>query len=115
MPADQHGQVYATSAGFGLRWRDETGKRRRRSGFASRSAAKAWFRDVESKRMRGETPTVEPPTLSEHVENYLTAHAVGRDPKTIDVLRFRLSYATEPLAISTSTSWSAASPRSRCG
>ena len=33
-------------------------------------------------------------TLSDHVENYLDAHSVGRDPKTIDVLRFRLAYAT---------------------
>jgi integrase len=45
--------------------------------------------------MLGETPTVEPPTLSEHVDAYLEAHAVGRDPKTIDVLRFRLGYATK--------------------
>lgn len=36
-----------------------------------------------------------PPTLEEHVESYLEAHAVGRDPKTIDVLRFRLGYATK--------------------
>jgi len=33
-------------------------------------------------------------TLSEHVDTYLDAHAVGRDSKTIDVLRFRLAYAT---------------------
>ncbi len=44
--------------------------------------------------MRGETPTAAPVTLTEHVERYLDAHSVGRDPKTIDVLRFRLAYAT---------------------
>ena len=33
-------------------------------------------------------------TLTEHVGRYLEAHSVGRDPKTIDVLRFRLAYAT---------------------
>jgi hypothetical protein len=95
MPAEQHGQVYATADGFGIRWRDESGKRRRQSGFHSRSAARAWYRDVEAKRMRGEVPTVTPPTLDEHVDSYLEAHAVGVDPKTIDVLRFRLAYATK--------------------
>ena len=45
--------------------------------------------------MRGETPTAAPVTLQEHVDAYLDAHAVGRDVKTIDVLRFRLDYATK--------------------
>jgi hypothetical protein len=58
MPAEQRGQVYATAKGFGIRWYDETGARRRQAGFSSRSEARAWFRDVESKRMRGEVPTV---------------------------------------------------------
>jgi adenylylsulfate kinase-like enzyme len=44
--------------------------------------------------MRGETIAAAPVTLAEHVAHYLDAHAVGRDPKTIDVLRFRLGYAT---------------------
>ena len=94
MPADQQGSVYKTSNGHGLRWYDETSTRRRRAGFASRSAARAWFRDVERPRIARETPTAPPLTLAEHVERYLDAHAVGRDPKTIDVLRFRLAYAT---------------------
>lgn len=94
MPAEQAGQTYKTARGFGLRWYDEHGVRRRRAGFKSRSEARAWYRDVERPRMRGEAPAPEPTTLSEHVERYLVAHEVGRDPKTIDVLRFRLGYAT---------------------
>ena len=94
MPAEQRGSVYKTSKGFGLRWYDETGSRRRQAGFPSRSAARAWFRDVELPRMRGQAVTAPPTTLTEHVERYLDAHAVGRDRKTIDVLRFRLAYAT---------------------
>jgi integrase len=94
MPAEQRGEPYRTRKGWGVRFYAEDGSRRRQSGFTSRSAALAWFRDVESKRQRGETPTVTPPTFEEHVEAYLEAHAVGRDPKTIDVLRFRLAYAT---------------------
>jgi integrase len=94
MPAEQRGSVYQTANGFGLRWRDEHGQRRRQAGFPSRSAARKWFEDVERKRMRGETPAPQPVTLAEHVDRYLDAHAVGRDPKTIDILRFRLGYAT---------------------
>jgi integrase len=94
MPADQRGHVYATSNGYGIRWYDEHGTRRRRAGFKSRSAARSWFENVEKRRMRCEEVAPEPTTLSEHVARYLEAHAVGRDPKTIDVLRFRLGYAT---------------------
>jgi integrase len=94
VPAEQRGSVYATKKGYGVRWRDEHGQRRRQAGFSSRSAARKWFDDVERPRMRGETPAPEPVTLAEHVDRYLVAHAVGRDPKTIDVLRFRLGYAT---------------------
>jgi hypothetical protein len=57
MPAEQQGSVYKTSRGYGLRWYDETGARRRQAGFSSRSAARAWFRNVEQPRMRGQTPT----------------------------------------------------------
>ena len=95
MPAEARGSVYGTANGYGIRWYDEHGRRRRQAGFPSRSAARKWFEDVERKRMRGEAPTPEPVTLTEHVDRYLDAHKVGRDPKTIDVLRFRLGYATK--------------------
>jgi len=94
MPAEQRGSVYPTSKGFGIQWRDETGTRRRQAGFSSRSAARAWFRDVESKRMRGEHVRPAPVTVREHLDAYLEAHKVGRDPNTIRVLGERLRYAT---------------------
>jgi len=94
MPADQRGSTYQTKRGHGIRWYDESGVRRRRAGFGSRSEARAWFETIERPRMRGEDVAPEPFTLAEHVDRYLDAHAVGRDPKTIDVLRFRLGYAT---------------------
>jgi hypothetical protein len=54
MPAEQTGSVYRTSSkGYGVRWFDEMGTRRRRAGFTSPSKARAWFRDVELPRMRG--------------------------------------------------------------
>ena len=60
MPAEQQGSIYRTSSGFGIRWIDETGRRRRQAGFSSQSKAKVWFRDVERPRMRGE-PVDTPP------------------------------------------------------
>jgi integrase len=97
MPADQFGQVYATSTGFGLRWRDENGVRRRRSGFPSRSAAKAWYRDVESKRMRGEVPPPTPLTLAELVAEYMAQHVA--EPNTLQALSDRLKLATEGVPV----------------
>jgi hypothetical protein len=45
--------------------------------------------------MRGETPAADRTiTLQEHVDRYLVAHAVGRDPFTIRTLKYRLKYAT---------------------
>lgn len=94
MPADQRGSVYKTTKGYGLRWYDETGARRRKAGFSSRSEARKWFTDVESKRMRGETVARPPVTLTVHVDRYLAVHAATRDPNTIRVLRERLKRAT---------------------
>jgi integrase len=95
MPAEQEGTTYKTkTAGIGIRWFDENGMRRRKTGFTSESKARKWLRDVEFPRMRGDTITPTPTTLGEHVDRYLDAHTVGRDPKTIDVLRFRLAYAS---------------------
>ena len=93
MPADQHGHVYATANGFGLRWYDETGARRRKAGFSSRSEARAWFRDVERRRMRGEIIVPSPMTLSELVGEYLAQHVA--EANTIGALGDRLKLATE--------------------
>jgi integrase len=92
MPAEQEGSLYKTSSGFGIRWRDEHGQRRRQAGFSSKSAARKWFRDVEQKRMRGETITPSPMTLAELVDEYLEQHVAEQN--TIRALRERLRYAT---------------------
>jgi integrase len=95
MPADQRGSVYKTSGGYGLRWYEETGRRRRKAGFRSKSEARGWFRDVELKRMRGEAVARPPVTLGEHVDRFLAVHAATRDPNTIRVLRERLKGPVE--------------------
>jgi hypothetical protein len=40
MPAEARGSVYATSRGYGVRWYDEHGIRRRKAGFKSKSEAR---------------------------------------------------------------------------
>ena len=95
MPAEQRGEIYRTKTGFGIRWRDETGRRRRRSGFSSRSAARRWFDEVERPRLQGDQPKPEDLTLAEFAERYLRAHAVGREESTIDTLGRRLAHALQ--------------------
>lgn len=93
MPAAQRGQIYRTSTGYGIRWYDETGKRRRRSGFKSRSEARQWYEDVERRRMRGDIARPAQMTFAELVERYLKTHAVGREASTMTTLRERLSHS----------------------
>lgn len=90
MPADQRGSVYKTTKGYGLRWYDERGVRRRKAGFSSKSAAREWFDNVEKKRMRGEAVARPPVTLREHADRWLDVHAATRDPNTVRTLRERL-------------------------
>lgn len=97
MPADQRGSIYKTGTGFGLRWYDEKGARRRQAGFSSRSEARAWFRDVESKRMRGEAVASTPLTLAELVDEYLDQHVA--EANTVQALRDRLKLATAGIPV----------------
>lgn len=89
MPADQRGSVYSTANGYGIRWYDEHGQRRCQAGFPSKSAARAWFRDVELRRMRGGLVN-EPLTLAEFAERYLARYRADHATATVRVLRWRL-------------------------
>lgn len=92
MPAEQRGSTYRTKTGWGLRWY-ENGRRRFRSGFGSKTAALAHFRDEVAPRLGlGTRPDL---TLTEFVERFLAAHAAEVDPRTIRTLRERLA---RPLA-----------------
>ena len=93
MPAEQRGSAYRTRTGWGVRWYDN-GRRRFRSGFASKSAALAHFRDEVAPRLV--TGEVRPDlSFAEFTERFLTAHAAEVDPRTIRTLRERL---VRPLA-----------------
>ena len=42
--AEQQGNIYETSKGVGIRWR-ESGQRRFQSGFRTKTEARRWFRE----------------------------------------------------------------------
>jgi integrase len=97
MPAEQRGSVYPAGKGYGIRWRDEHGTRRRQAGFKSRSEARSWFQDVERRRMRGETIAPSPITLAELVDEYLAQHVAEQN--TIRALADRLKLATAGIPV----------------
>ena len=95
MPAVQRGQPYKLKSGkgWGLRYYDENGVRRRKSSFPSKSAALAHYREVIEPRLRGEPEPAPELTLGEFVPVYLKRHAATVREPTIDSLRERLSHA----------------------
>lgn len=94
MPPTQRGQSYRLrSGGWGLRYYDASGVRRRKSAFPTKSAALRHFRDVIEPELRGD-PVARPElTLAELVELYLERHAAAVRPRTITTLRERLAHA----------------------
>ena len=95
MPATQRGYAYRLGSNrWGLRYRDGSGKRLRKSPFPSKSAALAHYREQIEPELLGETPAAPELTLSELVDLYLERHAVSVRPRTISTLRKRLLHAT---------------------
>jgi integrase len=96
MPATQRGQAYRLAPNrWGLRYRDATGKRHRKSPFPSKSAALTHFRDAIEPELRGDPAPAPDLTLAEFVPLYLERHgANGVRQRTIDALRWRLGVAT---------------------
>jgi hypothetical protein len=103
MPAEQRGQPYKLGPGrWGLRYYDAGGARKRKSGFSSRSAALAHYRDVLRPQILG-LPVARPETtLAQLADVFLERHAAVRSPRTIRTLRERLrrplkAYGSTPL------------------
>lgn len=97
MPPTQRGEAYRLAPGkWGLRYYDAGGVRRRKSPFASKSAALDHFRHVVEPQLRGDAPVDPELTLTELVELYLDRHAASVRSRTIVTLRERLMYATRP-------------------
>ncbi len=95
MPPTQQGQAYKLTSGkgWGLRYYDRDGQRRRKSPFPTKSAALKHYRDHIEPVLRGEPAPVPEVTLAEFVELYLQRHAAGVRPRTITTLRDRLRHA----------------------
>lgn len=95
MPPTQTGQAYRLAPGkWGLRYYDRNGVRRRKSPFASKSAALAHFRDLIEPQLLGEPAPMAELTLAELVHLYLERHAAAVRPRTIATLRDRLRHAS---------------------
>ncbi|MGH2844061.1 MAG: tyrosine-type recombinase/integrase [Solirubrobacteraceae bacterium] len=95
MPATQRGQAYRIGPNlWGLRYYDQTGTRRRKSPFPSKSAALTHYKTVIEPQLRGDVPALPDLTLEEFVELYLERHAANVRPRTIATLRERLPHAT---------------------
>jgi integrase len=95
MPPTQTGQAYRLAPGkWGLRYYDRAGVRRRKSPFASKSAALAHFRDLIEPQLLGEQAPMAELTLAELVDLYLERHAASVRPRTIVTLGERLAHAT---------------------
>ena len=97
MPAEQRGSVYKTARGFGLRWRDEPGARRRQAGFRAALRGPLVVRGcrAEADARRNHRPL--PLTLAELVDEYLDQHVAEQN--TIRALRDRLKLATAGIPV----------------
>jgi integrase len=94
MPATQRGQAYRIGPNkWGLRFYDLEGIRRRKSPFASKSAALAHYREVIEPQLRGEPALVPDLTLSAFVPLYLERHRATVRLRTVQTLTERLRHA----------------------
>lgn len=95
MPARQRGSVVKRGSSWQARWYDETGARKARGGFSSRSEARDWLdgtvKGVSAFR-RGDRPTpAQIPLFGALVERFLQQHDV--DPATTQKMRWQLAGA----------------------
>lgn len=99
MPAEQRGEPFAVKGGYGLRYYDLEGKRRRFTPsppFPTKTAARAHYREVVGPKLHGLAHAQQlESTFGQLVERYLRVHGATRSPRTITILRERLGYATE--------------------
>ncbi|HXH89804.1 MAG TPA: site-specific integrase [Gaiellaceae bacterium] len=96
MPSTQRGSVTKRGTRWLVRYYDETGDRKARGGFETRSAALEWLDgtlDGVNALRRGERPAAaDIPTVAVLVERFLATHEV--DQATTDKLRYELKHAT---------------------
>ena len=92
MPAQPRGSIYATkTAGVGIRWAED-GVFRQRSGFRTKTEARAWFDDNVAPRLRRAAPSPDV-TLDEFCDLFLIRHGATVAPATRRTLAARLKPA----------------------
>jgi integrase len=103
MPSVQRGNLRKRGVSWSARWYDESGTRRERGGFATKSEAGEWLDskldDVKALR-RGKVAAVRRqtmPTLQDLVDEYVEQH--NAEANTIRNLKARLKYATHGPAL----------------
>jgi integrase len=97
--AKQRGSVIRRANGWGVRYYNEQGERKRQGGFDTKSEAREWM-DEKAKEVaalrRGDPSALrrrEMPTLGELVDEYLGQH--NAEANTLRTLTARLRYATK--------------------
>jgi hypothetical protein len=101
MPKRQRGSVVKRGKNnFGVRWYDDTGKRKYQGGFRTASEAEDWadnaVREVSALR-RGDLPKPSDiPTVETLIDSFLDSHEV--DPATTVKMRFELAHAKRGFA-----------------
>jgi integrase len=93
MAAETRGSIYPTRAGYGIRW-PENGKRKFRSGFATKKDARRWFNDNVAPRLRSGAPSAEI-SFDAFCDVFLDRHGSTVAKRTRDTLEERLAPARE--------------------
>jgi integrase len=93
MPAESRGSVYATRAGYGIRWY-ERGCRRFESGFRTKTEARQWFDDNVKSRLRSGAPDASV-TFDAFCDLYLERHGATVSTRTKETIEERLALARD--------------------
>jgi integrase len=88
MAAETRGSVYETRNGYGIRW-PENGKRKFRSGFATRTEARRWFADNVAPWLRTGAPSAEI-TFDAFCDVFLDRHGATVAKRSKESLEERL-------------------------
>jgi integrase len=93
MPRRTTGSVYPTRGGWGIRW-PESGKRRHRAGFRTKTEARDWFADNVAPRLHRGAPSAEL-SFDAFCDLFLDRHGATVSKRTKDTLAERLAPARE--------------------
>lgn len=100
MPTRQRGTVYKVKGGYGVRWTEADGNKRRHAPsppFPTKTAARTWFAEHVLPRLNGGTLAADPRmTLRQFSDRYLRMHAATHEPVTNQTLRYRVEHYALP-------------------